>query len=125
MKFLSSLLVLIAPAALALPVTEAPVKDAALESRQSCYSRCGSTCYTSNQVAAARSAGYNFYNQDNTAGSSNYPHQYNNFEGFEFLVPGPYQEFPIRTSGVYTGGTFFIPKSLLLRKEDFCVLTVH
>lgn len=25
--------------------------------------------------------------------------------GFDFPVNGPYQEFPIRTSGVYTGGS--------------------
>jgi hypothetical protein len=121
MKFLSSLLLLIAPVALSLPVTEAPVEDAALESRQSCYSRCGSTCYTANQVTAARNAGYSFYNQDKTAGSSNYPHQYNNFEGFQFLVSGPYQEFPIRSSGVYSGGTFVL-KSILLK--NFGVLTI-
>lgn len=29
---------------------------------------------------------------------------YNNYEGFDFLVSGPYQEFPLRTSGAYTGG---------------------
>jgi hypothetical protein len=32
-------------------------------------------------------------------------HQYNNYEGFNFPVSGPYQEFPIKSSGVYTGGS--------------------
>lgn len=31
--------------------------------------------------------------------------QSSNYEGFDFPVPGPYQEFPIEESGVYTGGT--------------------
>ncbi|KAH7067367.1 Ribonuclease/ribotoxin [Paraphoma chrysanthemicola] len=106
MKFLSSLLVLLAPVALALPTsvsTEAP-EVAAIEARQ-CYVTCGSTCYTSSQVTAARNSGYNYYNQGSQAGSSNYPHTYNNYEGFSFLVSGPYQEFPLRTSGTYTGGS--------------------
>jgi hypothetical protein len=125
MKFISSLLLLLTPVALALPTSvvtevEAPV-EAEIEARQ-CYVQCGSTCYTSSQVSAARSAGYNYYRQDDQAGSSNYPHQYNNYEGralidewefnianfrtlgFDFLVSGPYQEFPLRTSGAYTGG---------------------
>jgi hypothetical protein len=107
MKFISSLLLLLTPVALALPTSvvtdvEAPV-EAEIEARQ-CYVQCGSTCYTSSQVSAARSAGYNYYRQGNQAGSSTYPHQYNNYEGFDFLVSGPYQEFPLRTSGAYTGG---------------------
>ncbi|KAF1944729.1 ribonuclease-domain-containing protein [Clathrospora elynae] len=108
MKFLASLLFFIAPITLALPtsvITEAPVEDAAIDARQSCYVKCGSTCYTSAQASAARTAGYKFYSQDTEAGSSTYPHTYNNYEGFTFLVKGPYQEFPLRTSGAYTGGT--------------------
>lgn len=110
MKFLS-ILALIAPVAFALPtsvVTEAPVEDAALETRQSCYVKCGSTCYTSAQVSSARSAAYNYVKQGSTAGSSTYPHKYNNYEGFDFLVSGTYYEFPLKTSGVYTGGMFHV-----------------
>ncbi|KAH7384378.1 Ribonuclease/ribotoxin [Phaeosphaeria sp. MPI-PUGE-AT-0046c] len=108
MKFISSLLLLLTPVALALPTSvvteiEAPV-EAEIETRQ-CYVQCGSTCYTSSQASTARSAGYNYYRQGSEAGSSNYPHTYNNYEGFDFLVPGPYQEFPLRTSGAYTGGS--------------------
>ena len=40
------------------------------------------------------------------AGSSTYPHKYNNYEGFDFPVTGPYEEFPILKSGaVYSGGS--------------------
>jgi hypothetical protein len=104
MKFLSSILLLITPLALALPTTiSTAAVEAEIEARQ-CYVQCGSTCYTSSQVSAARSAGYKYYQQGSEAGSSTYPHTYNNYEGFEFLVSGPYQEFPLRTSGAYTGG---------------------
>lgn len=106
MKFISSLILLLTPVALALPtsiISEAPVEEA-IEARQ-CYVTCGSTCYTSAQVSAARSAGYNYYKQNDQAGSSTYPHTYNNYEGFKFLVSGPYQEFVLKTGGVYTGGT--------------------
>ncbi|KAF2873497.1 Ribonuclease/ribotoxin [Massariosphaeria phaeospora] len=105
MKFLSAFLLFIAPISLALPtsVIERPVEDS-IEARQ-CYVQCGSTCYTSSQVTAARNSGYNYVRQGSTAGGSTYPHRYNNYEGFDFLVSGPYYEFPLRTSGVYTGGS--------------------
>jgi hypothetical protein len=107
MKFLSSLLLLVAPLTLALPtsvITSAAIEDAAVETRQSCYVKCGTKCYTSTQVSAARSSGYRYYSQGDEAGSSTYPHTYNNYEGFNFLVAGPYQEYPLLTSGTYTGG---------------------
>jgi hypothetical protein len=59
---------------------------------------CGSTSYT------AAAAACNYVKAGTTAGSSTYPHQYNNYEGFNFAVAGPWQEFPILKSGVYTGG---------------------
>lgn len=43
------------------------------------------------------------------AGSSDYPHTENNYEGFDFAVSGPYQEFPILASGEdYDGGECFL-----------------
>lgn len=104
MKFFSTLLLFIAPITLALPtslITEAPVEEA-LDAR-ACYVTCGSTCYTADQVTTARNKGYSYYQAGTTAGSSTYPHTYNNYEGFTFLVSGPYQEFPLKTSGVFTG----------------------
>ncbi|KAF2190092.1 ribonuclease-domain-containing protein [Zopfia rhizophila CBS 207.26] len=75
-----------------------------LEARQ-CATTCGSNCYTSSQVTAAVNSGCNYVNQGGTAGGSSYPHQYNNYEGFDFPVSGPYYEFPIKPGGVYTGGS--------------------
>lgn len=105
MKFFASLLLAIAPIALALP-TSVITEDAAVEARQSCYTKCGSVCYTSAQVNAALKKGYGYYTSNSEAGSSTYPHTYNNYEGFDFPVAGPYQEFPLKTSGAYTGGKF-------------------
>lgn len=108
MKFLS-ILALIAPVAFSLPtsVVEAPVEDAALDAR-ACYITCGSTCYTSAQVSAARTAAAKYVKAGTVAGSSTYPHKYNNYEGFDFLVGGTYYEFPLKTSGVYTGGMYSV-----------------
>ncbi|KAL2060114.1 hypothetical protein VTL71DRAFT_9936 [Oculimacula yallundae] len=75
-----------------------------LESRQSATT-CGSTSYSTSQVAACANAAYSYYSQDQTAGSSTYPHQYNNYEGFNFPVNGPYQEFPLKKTGAYSGGS--------------------
>jgi len=103
MKLISGLLFL-APVALALPtsvITEVAVEE--VEAR-ACYVTCGSVCYTSTQASNARNAGYSYYQQDAEAGGSTYPHTYNNYEGFNFLVSGPYQEFPLKTSGTYNGG---------------------
>jgi hypothetical protein len=80
MHFLSAALLFLAPLTVALPVSDSPLE--------------------------ARAAGYKYYSSNTQAGSSTYPHKYNNYEGFDFPVNGPYQEFPLRTSGAYTGGEF-------------------
>ncbi|KAF2200355.1 ribonuclease-domain-containing protein [Delitschia confertaspora ATCC 74209] len=72
---------------------------------RACATTCGSNCYTSAQISSALSAGCNYVTQGSTAGSSTYPHVYNNYEGFGFSVSGPYYEFPILRSGVYSGGS--------------------
>jgi hypothetical protein len=66
---------------------------------------CGSVVYTAAQVNAASVKACSYYQAGTQAGSSTYPHTYNNNEGFSFKVAGPYLEFPILSSGaVYTGG---------------------
>ncbi|KAK7192355.1 hypothetical protein DPSP01_004941 [Paraphaeosphaeria sporulosa] len=105
MKFLSGLL-FAASVAFALPtsVVDASAESAVIAER-ACYVQCGSKCYTSSQVSAARSAAYQYLQSGDTAGSSTYPHKYNNYEGFDFLVSGTYYEFPLLTSGTYSGGS--------------------
>ncbi|KAF6828328.1 guanyl-specific ribonuclease f1 [Colletotrichum plurivorum] len=75
---------------------------AAIEKRST---TCGSTFYSTAQVNAAASAACTHVRAGTQAGSSTYPHRYNNYEGFDFDVSGPWYEFPMKTSGVYTGGS--------------------
>ncbi|KAK3050690.1 hypothetical protein LTR09_008056 [Extremus antarcticus] len=96
MRFSILSAILFSASALALPTT-LPV-----EKRQSATT-CGSTYYSASKVAAAINQGYDYYASNAKADS--YPHTYNNYEGFDFIVSGPYQEFPIKSSGVYSGGS--------------------
>ncbi|KAL2037185.1 hypothetical protein N7G274_010048 [Stereocaulon virgatum] len=74
--------------------------------QRQCAETCGSTCYTQSDIDAAVQQGYSDYQSGQTAGSSSYPHQYNDREGFAFPDSGPYYEFPILGSEqVYTGGS--------------------
>lgn len=55
-------------------------------------------------MSAAQSAGWNLYSAGQDEDS--YPHEYHNYEGFDFPVPGTYYEFPIMRDGdVYDGGS--------------------
>lgn len=79
-----------------------PLTHAAPEKRACAYT-CASICYTSSAVSAAQSAGWNLYSSGQTDDS--YPHEYHNYEGFNFPVSGTYYEFPILSDGdVYGGG---------------------
>ncbi|KAI1176108.1 Ribonuclease/ribotoxin [Nemania sp. FL0916] len=64
---------------------------------------CGSTSYSATQVNQAAQRACSDYQSGSAPGG--YPHTYNNYEGFSFDVAGPYLEFPMLTSGVYTGGS--------------------
>lgn len=70
--------------------------------------------YSASQVSAAVSQGCKYLKANQQVGSNNYPHRYNNYEGFDFRVAAPWQEFPISRSGVYTGGEFCLtdPKNV-------------
>lgn len=71
-----------------------------------CEYTCGSNCYSSSAISAAVSKGYSLYQDDDTLGSDKYPHQYKDYEGFDFPTDGPWYEFPILSSGsVYAGGS--------------------
>ncbi|KAM3416180.1 hypothetical protein BST61_g7788 [Cercospora zeina] len=83
----------------------APVVDPQLLPRQSA-TNCGGVSYSAGAVRAALNQGYNYYRNGEQVGSNDYPHTYNNREGFSFRVSGPYQEFPLLANGnVYTGGS--------------------
>lgn len=113
---------ILASLTLAASALAAPV----LQTRQS-STTCGDNYYSEDQVSDALNQGYGYYEDDETVGDDSYPHQYNNCsssyyiptcrgvlfadpysceldEGFDFPVDGPWYEFPIEESGVYTGG---------------------
>ncbi|KAI0455676.1 guanine specific ribonuclease N1 [Xylaria acuta] len=82
------------------------VSGATLERRQSCAKTCGTVCYTQSDIDDAVAQGYGYYEDSETVGSNDYPHQYNNYEGFDFPDAGPWYEFPILSSNEpYTGGS--------------------
>ncbi|KAJ5943819.1 hypothetical protein N7516_003987 [Penicillium verrucosum] len=71
---------------------------------RACAATCGTVCYTSSAISAAQKEGYNLYSANDDV--SNYPHEYHNYEGFDFPVSGTYYEFPILKGGsVYTGSS--------------------
>jgi hypothetical protein len=116
MHFLSAVLLLLTPISLALPTTiisTSPLENS-IDAR-ACLTTCGSTCYTAAQVAAASSAGHDYVTEGGTAGGTTYPHVYNNYEDFDFLVAGPYYEFPIKSSGTFTGGNYSLDPAGLNR----------
>ncbi|KAI1818793.1 ribonuclease-domain-containing protein [Poronia punctata] len=79
---------------------------AILKQRADCAYTCGNICYTQDDISAAVDQGYGYYQDDEQVGDNDYPHQYNNYEGFDFPDEGPWYEFPILSSyDVYTGGS--------------------
>lgn len=63
------------------------------------------TTYSQTNIDDAATAALSYYAQGTTVGSDSYPHQYEDYEGFSFSCSAPYLEFPILTSGTYSGGS--------------------
>ncbi|KAI0816393.1 guanine specific ribonuclease N1 [Xylaria sp. FL0064] len=81
------------------------VSGAVIEKKETCVKTCGSVCYYQSDIDEAVSQGYGYFQDGETVGSQDYPHQYNDYEGFDFPDPGPWYEFPIlSTYKAYTGG---------------------
>ncbi|KAK8076260.1 hypothetical protein PG994_003532 [Apiospora phragmitis] len=77
-----------------------------VERQQSCAYTCGSKCYQQKDIDQAVKTGYGLHQKSQTLGSSKYPHQYKNFENFNFPSPAPWYEFPILSNAkIYTGGS--------------------
>jgi len=70
--------------------------------------------------------GYSLYKEGNTLGSDEYPHEYEDYEGFDFPVSGPYEEFPILPSGrVYSGGSPGADRVVFNTKGTLADLITH
>ena len=67
--------------------------------------RCKATPFNKQQIRKAVNKGVQLRNQGKQVGKNKYPHRFNNREGFEFPVEGPYQEFPILQDGEIYDGT--------------------
>ncbi|KAL4885592.1 Ribonuclease/ribotoxin [Aspergillus karnatakaensis] len=102
----------------------AAIAAPALEARQSCAYTCGSVCYTSSAVSAAASEGYDFVSAGDDV--NNYPHVYNNYEGFDFPVSPTYYEFPILSSGrIYSGGSPGADRVVFNENGQLAGVTTH
>ncbi|KAK5397746.1 hypothetical protein LTR07_004899 [Exophiala xenobiotica] len=76
-----------------------------LAARQSCVDTCGSACYWQSDIDAAVQKGYSLHESGDTVGDNDYPHEFDDREGFDITVSGPWYEYPILSSyEVYTGG---------------------
>lgn len=82
----------------------AAANPVALDKRQSGSISCGGNTYSASQLGSAVDEGCALHQAGETLGSNSYPHTFNNREGLPFETSGPYQEFPVMTGGVYTGG---------------------
>ncbi|KAH6641274.1 Ribonuclease/ribotoxin [Chaetomium tenue] len=122
-------MVRIIPALLALvsvlSVSAAPLRAEVegLEARACAYT-CGSVCYQTTHITAALNKGYSL--QQSGGDVNNYPHRYNNYEGFDFPTPGPWYEFPIMAShSVYNGGSPGADRVVFDGNGNFDLLITH
>lgn len=106
MRFFATILPLVA---LISGVTAAPISDdtspvTPLDKRAA--ATCGNVFHPAARTNAASVRACNLWRAGTTVGTNRYPHTFNNREGFNFAVGGPYVEFPVMASGaIYTGGT--------------------
>ncbi|KAI9929337.1 hypothetical protein ASPWEDRAFT_156713 [Aspergillus wentii DTO 134E9] len=92
--------------------------------RESCQYTCGSTCYWSSDISDAQKKGYSLYKSGDTL--HNYPHEYHDYEGFEFPVSGTYYEYPILSSfKVYTGGSPGADRVIFNEDDELAGLITH
>ncbi|KAF8632998.1 hypothetical protein AX15_001595 [Amanita polypyramis BW_CC] len=96
------------------------VNGLVIEPRQvngcNCAGRSYSNAYLDDSIAAAEGGG-----------AGNYPHQYNDFEGFSFPnCTGTFFEYPILTGGVlYNGGSPGADRVIYDTSGDFCACLTH
>ncbi|KAF3018822.1 hypothetical protein G7054_g9615 [Neopestalotiopsis clavispora] len=94
------------------------------EKRATCVYHCGSVCYWQEDIDEALAKGYSL--QKSGSDINDYPHQYNNYEGFSFPTSAPWYEFPILSSyAVYTGGSPGADRVIFDGKGNFDALITH
>ncbi|KAK0539396.1 hypothetical protein OC835_001145 [Tilletia horrida] len=84
---------------------------------------CGGHTYSSSQVALAVQ-----YADEGAAPSTTYPHQYNDYEGFDFSYycsDSSYYEYPLTSNG-YTGGSPGADRVIVGQQSgSFCGAITH
>ncbi|KAH6658068.1 Ribonuclease/ribotoxin [Truncatella angustata] len=123
--FLVSALSVISVAARAVDiVAERSDVEAVAEKRATCVYTCGTVCYWQEDIDEALAKGYSL--EKSGSALNNYPHQYNNYEGFSFPTASPWYEFPIlSTYNVYTGGSPGADRVIFDGKGNFDALITH
>ncbi|EXJ87745.1 ribonuclease T1 [Capronia coronata CBS 617.96] len=97
-----------------------------LSRRKSCAETCGTVCYYQSTIDKAVAEGYSLYQSGQTEGSDEYPHKYNDYEGFDFPVAGPYYEFPIlHTFKAYDGGSPGPDRVIFNTNGDLAAVITH
>lgn len=112
----------------ALQVREDPSSSAlpepAYETQKSCYTTCGKVCYQQTTIDDAVSDGYSRYKSGDT--QDDYPHTYNDYEGFKFPVDGPYQEYPVLSSfKAYNGSSPGADRVIFNEKGKYAGTITH
>lgn len=120
MQFLA-LLTLALPA-LAAPVSESSSSSSSLIEKRAPSVNCGGKSYSSSLVNRCVN------NSDNDAApSTTYPHQYNDYEGFDFsdyCSSSTFYEYPLTSSG-YTGGSPGPDRCITGSNGEFCGAITH
>ncbi|KAI0720022.1 ribonuclease T1 [Cerioporus squamosus] len=87
--------------------------------RQSGGCVCGGKSYTSEDIEDA-------IEEAEDGGASNYPHQYHDYEGFDFpSCSGEFFEYPLEHNRVYTGGSPGADRVIYDSNGDFCACLTH
>ncbi|KAI0473565.1 Ribonuclease/ribotoxin [Xylariaceae sp. FL0804] len=113
--------------AAALSVIGVHAREAAANAkRDDCVYYCGDVCYWQSDIDDALDKGYSLYEAGKTEGDDEYPHQYNDYEGFDMEVDGPWYEFPILSDyDVYTGGSPGADRVTFNGDGDLAILITH
>ncbi|OSC99435.1 ribonuclease T1 [Trametes coccinea BRFM310] len=87
--------------------------------RQSGGCNCAGTRYTESDI-------FNAIDRAEDGGASDYPHQYHDYEGFDFpTCSGTFYEYPLEHNRVYTGGSPGANRVIYDSRGDFCACLTH
>ena len=68
---------------------------------------CADDPFMTVDITKASTKGCELFKAGEQIGKNDYPHRFNNREGFDFVVEGPYQEYPIMANlEIYDGGEY-------------------